>query len=183
MAVKKEGELRVRKGESIYGPMSRQDFDRLLGSGRFSLADFVSVLNGPWVEVLQFVSPPSAADEQRGNLRVLRGDRIFGSLNHRRLKQLCAEGRIEGDDLVCAVGGPWMAVADFLSPPRRPDEAAEDDLEVYEAEYEYIPLKWYHVYSDEVDVQQIDRWYVRVHGIHSAPLTARQIRQLFFSRE
>ena len=185
MTVKKEGELRVRKGESIYGPMSRQDFDRLLASGRFSLADFVSVLGGPWVEILQFVSPRPVADEE-GDLRVLRGDRIFGSLNHRRLKQLCAEGRIDGDDLVCAVGGPWMPVADFLAPPRPPEkleEPVEEDLEPYEPEYEYVPLRWYHVYADEVDVKQADQWYVRVHGIHSAPLTRRQVRQLFFSRE
>jgi hypothetical protein len=81
MAVKKDGELRVRKGGSIYGPMTRDDFDRLLASGRFGLADFVSFLGGPWTEILQFVSPPPA--EEQGNLRVLRGDRIFGSLNLR----------------------------------------------------------------------------------------------------
>ncbi|HWB09113.1 MAG TPA: hypothetical protein VG826_07815 [Pirellulales bacterium] len=186
MAVKKEGELRVRKGESIYGPMTREDFDRLLATGRFSLADFVSVWGGPWTEVLQFVSPPVAADPEDGHLRVLRGDRIFGALNLRRLKQLCAEGRVTGDDLVCAMGGPWMPVADFLSPPRPPEEVPveiEESDELLEAEVEYVPLTWYRVYSQDVDEQQVDQWYVRVRGIHSAPLTRQQIRQLWFAQE
>ncbi|HEV3344529.1 MAG TPA: DUF4339 domain-containing protein [Pirellulales bacterium] len=182
MAVKKEGELRVRKGESIYGPMGRDDFDRLLASGRFSLADFVSVLGGPWMEILQFVSPPPAGEQ--GHLRVLRGDRIFSSLNQQRVKRLRAEGRIGDDDLVCTVGGPWMSVADFLSPPRPPEEepAAETEFEA-EPEVEYVPLRWYHVYAEEVDVQEADQWFVRVHGIHSAPLTKRQLRQLLVAQE
>jgi hypothetical protein len=185
MTVKKEGELRVRKGESIYGPMTRQDFDRLLASGRVNLADFVSVLNGPWTEILQFLSPPPPADQEQGHLRVLRGDRIFGSLNHRRLKQLCAEGRIAGDDLVCAIGGPWMPVANFLAPPRRPEETPTEveEPDELEAEVEYIPLTWYRVYANEVEEKQADQWYVRVHGIHSAPLTKRQIRQLMHAEE
>jgi hypothetical protein len=185
MAVKKEGELRVRKGESIYGPMSRADFDRLLSTGRFSLADFVSVIGGPWVEILQFVSPPVAADEQSAPLRVLRGDRVFGSLNHRRIRQLRAEGRIADEDLVCAVGGPWMSIADFLSPPRPPDAIplAEAEPVEPEIEWEYVPLKWYHVYARDIDEQITDQWFVRVHGIHSAPLTKRQLQQLLSARE
>ena len=181
MAVKKEGELRVRKGESIYGPMTRTDFDRLLSTGRFNLADFISVLGGPWIEVLQFLSPPTPADEDATPLRVLRGDRIFSSLNHRRLQQLRAEGRIAEDDLVCAVGGPWMSVADFLSPPR-PAEAPTAAPQA-EVEYEYVPLRWYHVYSHDIDQQLTDQWFVRVHCIHSAPLTRRQIQQLISAGE
>jgi hypothetical protein len=133
------------------------------------------------VEILQFVSPP-AAEEQHG-LRVLRGDRIFGPLDRRGLKRLCAEGRIAGDDLVCAVRGPWMTVADFLAPPRAPEMAEEVAEPETEPEFEYVPLRWYHVYSDEVDVRQVDQWYVRVHGIHSAPLTRRQVRALFYAQE
>lgn len=188
MAVKKDGELRVRKGESIYGPMSRQDLERLLASGRFGLTDLVSVLGGPWMEVLQFVSPTPAAEDGRGHLRVLRANQIFGGLDQQRLRRLCAEGRVEGHDLVCALGGPWMPVADFLAPPREIAEEVLEAEEIYEAEpvelqVEYVPLKWYHVYRAEVDEPMADQWYVRVHGIHSAPLTRRQVQQLFFARE
>jgi hypothetical protein len=181
MPVKKEGELRVRKGESIFGPMTRADFDRLLSTGRINLADQVSVLGGPWVEILQYVSPPALTDDQSAPLRVLKGDRVFGSLNLRRIRQLRTEGRIADDDLVCALGGPWMSIADFLSPPR-PPEAEAVPVEP-EAEWEYVPLKWYHVYERDVDQQMIDQWFVRVHGIHSAPLTTRQIQQLITARE
>jgi hypothetical protein len=181
MAVKKDGELRVRKGESIFGPMTRADFDHLLANGRFSLADFVSVVGGPWVEILQYVSPPVATDEQSAPLRVLRGDRIYGSLNHRRVRQMRTEGRIADDDLVCAVGGPWMSIADFLSPPRPPE--ASPALPAPEVEVEYVPLKWYHVYARDVDQQLTDQWFVRVRGIHSAPLTMRQLQQLLLAHE
>ena len=181
MAVKKDGELRVRKGESIYGPMTRAEFDSLLAKGRFSLADFVSVLGGPWVEVLQFVSPTAPTDEESAPLRVLRGERIFGALNLRRIIQLRDEGRLADDDLVCALGGPWMPIADFLSPPRpqvAPPAPAQPEVEV-----EYIERKWYHAYARDVDNQLTDQWFVRVHGIHSAPLTMRQLQQLLFAHE
>lgn len=181
MPVKKEGELRVRKGESIYGPMTRADLDRLLSAGRFNLADHVSVLDGPWVEILQYFSPSVPTDDQSAPLRVLQGDRVFGSLNLRRIRQLRTEGRIAEDDLVCALGGPWMSVADFLSPPR-PPEAEALPVEP-EAEREYVPLKWYHVYARDVDQRITDQWFVRVHGIHSAPLTTRQIQQLILAGE
>ena len=190
MAVKKEGELRVRKGESIYGPMSRDDFDRMLAKGRFGLADFVSVWGGPWTEIIHFLAPPVAADTEGEStstpLRVLRGDRIFASLNHRRIAQLHADGRIEDDDLVCALGGPWMSVADFLSPPLPPDEpplAEAIPVEEPEPEWEYVPLKWYHAYARDLEDQLTDQWFVRVDGIHSAPLTRRQIHQLLCANE
>jgi hypothetical protein len=139
-------------------------------------------MGGPWIEALQFVSPPAPTDEESTPLRVLRGERIFGALNLRRIVQLRDEGRIANDDLVCAVGGPWMSIADFLSPPR-PPEATPAPAELEIAEAEVIPLRWYHLYARDVDKQLTDQWFVRVHGIHSAPLTMRQLQQLLFARE
>lgn len=202
MAVKKEGDLRVRKGGSIYGPMTRADFDRLLANGRFTVADFVSVRDGPWMEVYGFLAPQEESVEPTaaGALRVLHGEHVFNSLSHEEVSQLRRDRRISNEDLVCAVGGPWMSVADFLAPPRPleswagelaeaevldDDDLAEaevvDDDEVVEAEY--VPTTWYHAYAGAIEEQLSDQWFVRVRGIHSAPLTRQQVRQLVFARE
>ncbi|HQU44790.1 MAG TPA: hypothetical protein PK867_18390, partial [Pirellulales bacterium] len=205
MAVKKEGELRVRKGESVYGPMARDDFDRLLAEGRFSTSDFVSLWGGPWTQVAEFLSQAvegeNAGPADAAPLRMLRGDRVYSGLNHRRLNQLRDDGRLANDDLVQAAGGPWMAVGDFLSPPRpyeppageaEPREAEPVKAEpVYaepveaepEADWIDVPLKWYHVYSSDLEDRVSDQWFVRVRGIHSAPLTRQQVRQLLSARE
>ena len=79
-----------------------------------------------------------------------------------------------------------MSVADFLSPPRPPDvlmPAEAVPIEEPEPEWEYVPVKWYHAYARDLDQQLTDQWFVRVHGIHSAPLTRRQIRQLLSANE
>lgn len=201
MTVKKEGELRLRKGESIYGPMTRRDLDRLLASGRFTLTDLVSVWGGPWMEIHELLAPGEtvAGSMPAAPLRVLHGERVFASLNHEQLSELREEGRIADDDLVCAMGGPWMSVADFLSPPLPPArllEAQRVEDEVLEAEVaeaepveaeppddEDWPDTWYHAYAGDIDEQLSDQWFVRVRGIHSAPLTRQQVRQLLFAGE
>jgi hypothetical protein len=82
-----------------------------------------------------------------------------------------------------------MSVADFLAPPRPAEQSPAVEAELVEAEVEpefeveYVPLRWYHVYAEDVDVPQADQWFVRVRGIHSAPLTRGQIRHLLMARE
>lgn len=188
MAIKKQGELRIRKGEAIYGPMTRGDLESMLASRRFALTDLVSVWGGPWMKIHQYLAP-SDAEAAPAPLRVLRGEHIFGSLTYEQLARLSSEGRIAGDDLVCAVGGPWMPVADFLSPPRTPVPLSEpvqaedfDEQEVAE-EQDEVPRTWYGVYSGDLEEQLSDQWFVRVRGIHSAPLTRQQVRQLFQAAE
>ena len=130
---------------------------------------------------------------------MLHGERVFASLNQQQLTQLREEGRIADDDLVCAMGGPWMPVADFLSPPRplAPLEEAQPvqeeileaepvESEVLEAEPvddESWPETWYHAYAGDIEEQISDQWFVRVRGIHSAPLTRQQVRQLLAAGE
>lgn len=191
MAVKKQGEIRVRKGEAIYGPLTRADLDELLVSRRFSLTDLVSVWGGPWITIHQYLAPADAAPASAAPLRVLQGEYVFGSLTYDELERLHDEGRIAGDDLVCAAGGPWMSVADFLSPPAAPappppDEPVEEaDLEEPDGadQNDDLPLTWYGIYSGDLEEQLSDAWFVRVRGIHSAPLTRHQVRQLVLAEE
>jgi hypothetical protein len=187
MAAKKEGELRVRKGESVYGPMTRADFDGLLASGRFSLSDFISVWGGPWIEVIRFVAQAEGGGNSQAvskPLRVLRGDHIFSSLDQQQVSQLVRDGRIDNDDLVSAMGGPWMSVADFLSPPRPLEPLRIREPEPIAKEpWEYIPPKWYHAYRAALEEQLSDQWFVRIRGIHSAPLNRQQIQHLFVACE
>lgn len=195
MAVRKQGELRIRKGEAIYGPMTREDLESLLASRRFTLTDLVSVWDGPWMSIHQYLAPRDTQAVPAAPLRVLRGEHVFGSLGFEELRRLCDEGRIAGDDLVCAAGGPWMSVADFLAPPElvvadaevvpEAEVLSEDDLDDEDAfdEQDDVPPTWYRMYSGDLEEQLSDRWFVRVRGIHSAPLTRHQVRQLLLAAE
>ena len=196
MAMKRGGGLRLRKGDLVFGPMTRESFDRLLASGRFSHADFVSIWGGPWIEIGAYLSrtmdETGAAPASVTPLRALRGNRIYAGLDSERLAALRDEGRLDDNDLVQAVGGPWMAVGDFLSPPRPPEPSEEEvpeaeevwaEAEPEEEAWDEVPLKWYHVYAADLENRTVDRWFVRVRGIHSAPLTRHQVHILLESRE
>jgi hypothetical protein len=63
----------------------------------------------------QASAPPAAAEKKTGDLRVINGGRMIGSLTRKDVQQLTATGHLADDDLVCALDGPWMRVADFLS--------------------------------------------------------------------
>ncbi|HJT32553.1 MAG TPA: hypothetical protein VJ783_10960 [Pirellulales bacterium] len=116
MAIK-QGELRVQKGSVIFGPMTREAFDRLLAEGKIARSDLVSVRGGEWAEIAHFLASAPATDHEDANLRLLAGQRIFSSLTRREVEQLRSAGRVDDDDLLCALNGPWMRVGDFFAPP------------------------------------------------------------------
>jgi hypothetical protein len=135
----KGGNLRVLKNGAVYGPFDRDVLEQMLASGRIGPDDQLSVRGGPWLTIAEFLaqppdatapaaSPPRAAPltapKKQGSLRVLRGNRIVGSLDRGQVEQLHAARRLGDDDLICAAGGPWMLVGDFLAPTSRRPEAA-----------------------------------------------------------
>jgi hypothetical protein len=132
MAKQKQGELRLLKSGVVFGPTDRDGLDRLLASGRIGPDDHVSVHNGPWTRVADYLSAPAAAafqtappapkpsvepTKKKGDLRVLTGGRIVGLLTRDDVEGLWKASRVGDEDLICAVGGPWMRVGDFFAPP------------------------------------------------------------------
>lgn len=138
----KSGDLRVLKNGAVYGPFDRALLEQMIESGRIDQNDQVSVRGAPWRSIAEFLlappapiadpsspaepipdsplpdSPmPGSAPKKQGSLRVLRGNRMVGSLDRSQVEQLYAVGRVGDDDLICAKGGPWMLVGDFLAPP------------------------------------------------------------------
>ncbi|MEX2118581.1 MAG: DUF4339 domain-containing protein [Pirellulales bacterium] len=213
---KKQGDLRVLKGEAIYGPMSKSDLDQLLAEGRIGRDDQVSVREGPWLLVSDYLANPSAWEDtplpasspaagregggREGPLRVLKGDRIFGSLDRQQIAELIDAGRFTGDDLVCALHGPWMKLADFFAPPPRvaPPVALDDDVSPYDPftptifEVAELVDPGIAVFASESGLrprsvvhtpQLSDEWYVKVRGIHSAPLQKHHLRSLLAANE
>ncbi|OYV82677.1 MAG: hypothetical protein B7Z73_16905, partial [Planctomycetia bacterium 21-64-5] len=61
---------------------------------------------------------PALLDEADPVLRLLTGKRIVTALSRADIDQLHQSGRIDDDDLICAMYGPWMRVCDFLAAPR-----------------------------------------------------------------
>lgn len=129
----KVGDLRVLKNGAVYGPFDRALLEQMIESGRIERSDQVSVRGAPWTSIGEFLATPPAtavgprspsmptpdsAPKKQGSLRVLRGNRMVGSLDRGQVEQLHASGRLGDDDLICAKGGPWMLVGDFLAPPR-----------------------------------------------------------------
>lgn len=132
MAKQKQGELRLLKNGVVFGPTDREGLDRLLSSGRIGPDDHVSVSNGPWTRIADYLSAPAVAarpsappapkpdakpSQKKGDLRVLTGGRIVGLLTRDDVEGLWKAARVGDDDLICAVGGPWMRVGDFFAPP------------------------------------------------------------------
>lgn len=224
MAIKKEGDLRVMKGAALYGPMTRLDLERLLDRGKLEPTDRVSVLDGSWMAIGDYLAqghrqaepaivpePPALAAKpstKAGDLRLLKGNKVFSSLSREHIADLRVKGRVGDDDLVCAFHGPWMRLGDFLAPPARAgapvDLPASHEEPLARAELVAEPAEVVEPYEggdpDDLEVLNVeggyrvddllapatqlsDEWFVRVRGIHSAPLKKQHVRMLYEARE
>ncbi|MGH7139035.1 MAG: hypothetical protein ACREHD_25090 [Pirellulales bacterium] len=221
---KKDGELRLLKSGAVYGPMSRDDFDRLRSSGKVGLDDLVSVRGGAWMRVADYLAPAAEAgtsapssiasakaatplDDADAVLRLLTGKRIVTSLSRAEVNQLHQSGRIDGDDLICALYGPWMRVGDFLAPPGAipaatlleehtgeslatvptatlPAQPAPRPIAplVIPGPAAPVPIAFPSFVPASGTLLR-DEWYVRVRGVHSAPLGKRHVKALFEAKE
>jgi hypothetical protein len=241
VAKKKEGDLRLLKDGVVFGPTDREGLDRLLAAGRVTLADHVSLRNADWVSIAEFLSAPAAPakatptaalpappPKKKGDLRILSGGRVVSSLTRGEVEQLRAAGRIGGDDLVCALNGPWMPVGNFLAPPppvtpqlvapQAPSPPAPVPapppapitpspsspaaplpvapvhatvwspplIAPYTAPRQSPPAPaalGYALTPHRPPPPLHDDWYVRVRGIHSAPLRKHHVKALYQARE
>ena len=195
MAKQKAGELRVLKGQSVFGPMTRAELDRLLASGKITASDHVSVLGAAWIAIADYLKPVPLDQTPIPErcMQVLRGRKLFSSLTRQEVLDLATAGKINADDLVSALDGPWMRLADFLAPAPAPvyqAEVVDDEDEADEA----VLLEELPAHAVEIGRFRIqdmlenngrlpDEWYLRVRGIHSSPLQAKHVRMLFQSRE
>lgn len=224
---KKDGELRLLKSGVVYGPMSGDDFERLRSAGKVGADELVSLRGGSWMTVADFVvssaiaaapavlaAPASelavgaaALDDNDPVLRLLTGNRIVTALSRAEVNQLRQRGRVDDEDLICALYGPWMSVGDFFSPPRAKsppmllEEAGSTPapvapsaaLPVQAAPRPLAPLSVpgppaandFPTPSAAVlrATSLSDEWFVRVRGVHSAPLRKRHVRALFEAKE
>lgn len=224
---KKDGEFRLLKSGAIYGPMSHDDFERLRSAGKVGADEFVSVRGGPWMTVADFVrssalaarpealvAPASdvaagaaALEDNDPVLRLLTGKRIVTALSRAEVNQLRQSGRVDDDDLICALYGPWMRVGDFFSPPRAkspttlleevgiaPGPAAQNAASPAQpAPRPLAPLTVagppaandFPAPSAAVlrATSLSDEWFVRVRGVHSAPLRKHHVKALFEAQE
>ena len=142
---KKRGNLRVRKGSAVFGPMTREDVFKLRDAGRFSDADEVSADEGDWVALPKYLAesakqpvppPPPPVTEQPSSvwkattpavsrrerdveacLRVLKDGKIYPPMTRRQVTDLRAAQRLSDESLISATDGPWMRLADFFAPP------------------------------------------------------------------
>src|SRR5690348_1235586 len=119
MAKQKAGELRVLKGQSVFGPMTRAELDRLLASGKITASDLVSVLGAAWIAIADYLKPVPLDQTPIPDrcMQVLKGRKLFSSLTRQEVLDLATAGKINADDLVSALDGPWMRLADILAPP------------------------------------------------------------------
>lgn len=116
--------MRLLKAGVVFGPTDRQGLEQLLAAGRVSSDDQVSEHNAPWVRIADYLAAPRAAaspgallrSKKKGDLSLLSGGRIFCSLHRDDVERLRIAARVGDDDLICALGGPWMRVGDFFAP-------------------------------------------------------------------
>jgi hypothetical protein len=187
MAKPKTGELRILKGGNVFGPMLREDLERLLAAGRIEPADQVSVLGAPWITVEEYLTPlpPDQEPIPERCLQVLKGRRVFPPMTRQEVIDLAAAGRVGDEDLISALGGPWMRLAEFFAAPVRPQELEEHDSDSFEVMPQHaLELGRFRIQDLLEENREFpDVWYLRVRGIHTSPLQKWHIRQLYESRE
>ena len=188
MAKLKSGELRVLKGNVVYGPMMRDELNDLLAGGRFSPDDRVSVSGAAWITIKEYLAPkpPDQEPIPERCLQVLKGKYMFPPLSREEVIQLAALGRIGDDDLISALDGPWMRLADFFAPPAVPEpEPPEDDAVLVQPLPAHARAVGRLRVADllEQDRDLPDEWYAKVRGLHSSPMQKRHLRLLYQSGE
>jgi len=142
---KKRGNLRVRKGSAVYGPMTREDVLKLRDAGRFSDADEISADDGEWIALPKYlaesadrpVPPPAPPQKEQPSsvwktttpavsrrerdaeacLRVLKDGKVYPPMTRKQVTDLRAAQRLTDESLISATDGPWMRLADFFAPP------------------------------------------------------------------
>jgi hypothetical protein len=216
----KQGNLHIRKGTSRYGPMWHADLEKLLAAGRLAPTDQVSVSDGPWMSIGHYLATaphaaqPSAAasgwkeapsgkqdsgvlatlSQPNPCLHIVHENRKYPAMTRQQVKGLLDSARLSGDDLICAIDGPWMRVADFFakrgdSTPSEAwaevevDEEDIDDLEEVFEEYPASPLGASAVRSPAPVPLLSDQWYVKVRGLHSMNLQKHHLKTLLAIRE
>ncbi len=245
MEKKKPAELRLLKDGVVFGPTDRQGLEKLLAAGRLTTDDRVSVRNAEWIRIGDYLSAPASPRSEapptissgaptprkkKGDLRVLAGGRVIGSLHRDDVERLWKAARVGDDDLLCALGGPWMRVGDFFAPPPAPvmpvmqppaapmpipipvpaaprpmpvpisvprpggtspvaPEPASPvasppqfDAGLSPPQRASSPAAGYRVRVMPPPPTN-DEWFVRVRGVHSAPLKKHHVQALFQARE
>lgn len=189
--------------------------DRLVEAGKVALGDQVSLQDGAWIDLGEYLASPlpqvttkpdAAAptapapasgppEDDEPVLRLLANKRIVAALSRAEVTQLRLSRRIDDEDLVCALYGPWMRVGDFLAPPAA--TAPASSIAAVAPTQPAPPLIPPFVIpgpaavtspssplmADLINKRLADVWFVRVRGIHSAPLGERHIRALFEAKE
>lgn len=171
----KKGDLKVRKGSRLFGPMTLEDLLRLLENGRVAGDDEVSACDGPWTQVALFLQKRSAGAAEAmqtdaraieaaiqssaaaaGTLQVIHGNRKFHRLKQEQVARLLAEGRFQSADLVSVANGPWMPLERFLGQAAAQSPAVSataDDVELIEEKVDVVDeLEVFDESLDELEV-------------------------------
>lgn len=267
---RKQGNLRVLRDTRIYGPMRREDVEDLLASRRIEGTDKLSVDEGEWMPLAEYMASTSAEEAEsvtestgpgsawtagsspvvrregssQACLRLLQADRKFPPMTREQVLGLLHTDRVNGDDLICALDGPWMRVEDFFAtrppptshvsapppvatpvtrrgmvpkeivevltdddlvedeaseavgaevlteadlidgPSQDMDELTEDDvIDAPPASLSTAGGRGVRSLLEEDKAQLADSWFVRVRGVHSAPLKRHHVRMLLEARE
>lgn len=245
--MKKQADLRLLRNGVVFGPTDREGLEKLLASGRITTDDRVSVRNAAWIPIGDFLAAPAAPSQtdtsapvalaappvkKKGELKVLTGGRMVSGLHRDEVERLWKAARVKEDDLICALGGPWMRAGDFFAPPpppvvalaertpiekqplpmpilvpatpkpmpvpMRPPQPA-DDTPYAAPPAEASPQLGALVVQPGVTAPTgggyrvrllpppptsvSDEWFVRVRGVHSAPLKKQHVKALFQARE
>ena len=147
--------------------------------------------------------PPKRA--RRGELRIVHQGRLISSLAQEDIEGLLNAGRISRDDLVCFEHGPWMPIGDFLSPRPHPAASASSTLGPAAAPLPVAtrlpmatpvampvpaarivacpPATPAQVGARDPRIRSGDDWFVRVRGVHSAPLKLHHLKALYQAKE
>lgn len=176
----KKGDLRVLSGGRIVSSLARRDVEQLRIVGRIGDDDLISALNGPWMPIRDFLAPPPpepmVAPPEPASAEPLPTAIAVIELEERAPPELTT--------IPVPVVPVWPAPppsvapspAAWSPPPVAPVALPRPAAPPQAASY---PLARPRPPAPPTS----DEWYVRVRGIHSAPLRKHHVKALYQARE
>ncbi|HET6879303.1 MAG TPA: hypothetical protein VFI31_04080 [Pirellulales bacterium] len=200
--VAKKGNLRILSGGRVISSLTRKEVEQLRAAARIGDDDLVCALHGPWMPVGDFLTPPppepprveAAPVEPQREAPQDTTSQVVAPMHHpslpARVAQVAPSPPSTVAPRVVVPPAPVRVPAAVSLPAPAPLPPAPPPSPPLIASHSLPPSRpaaqraaVYSMAGIRPPPPRHDEWYVRVRGIHSAPLRKQHVKALYQARE